>query len=83
MVRQLKSKAGAWVKPGAVSTKYTWAPGSYGGYEYKRPGPAPYPKTAAQARIGALGRRVGQECKTKRGSDFHACRMAIVGGRAA
>ena len=77
MVRQLKSKGGAWVKQGAQGTESN-APGSYGGYLYMRPAPRAYPKTSQQAKIGDAGRAVRKECKGKTGPSFWACRSDVM-----
>jgi len=63
MVRPLKTKSGAWVRPGRRSDNPTF-PGSYYLYEYERSAPADYPKTRRQRDIG----RVARWCKKNRGS---------------
>lgn len=69
-MRSMKTKKGAWVKPGQTSGRSSF-PGSYGDYVYVRAPPASYPKTAQQIKIGAAGR----ECaiKGKSGRDIHEC----------
>lgn len=73
----LKSKKGAWVKPGRTGGPLL--PGSYRGYTYVRAPPKPYPTTSQQKAIGAKGRCVREKCKGKRASDFIACRQSCTG----
>lgn len=71
MIESLSSKQGAWVKPGnKASGSY---PGSYGDYVYVRSPPKDYQKTAQQKKISQTGRLVADNCKGKKGADFHAC----------
>ena len=75
-MRSLKTKKGAWVKPGQTSGVSSF-PGSYADYVYVRAPPAAYPKTAQQRRIGAAGR----ECavRGKSGREIHDCIRAKFG----
>jgi len=68
----LKTKKGVWLKEGKGA--------SYRGYSYRRAAPRKYTKTAQQAKIGEAGRKVGAECKGKKGSDFRKCRHDILKG---
>jgi len=70
MAYALKGKKGMWMKPGGG--------GSYRGYLYARAAPSPYPATAHQHAIGDGGRRMGKECKGKKGADFKECRHGAV-----
>lgn len=76
-VTSLKTKRGAWVKPGRASSRSGW-PGSYRDYTYMRGAPAPYPKTAQQKKIGAGGRCVAEKCTGKTGTEFKLCLLTCV-----
>lgn len=78
MLRGMKTKKGAWVKPGRHGGPYL--PGSYYLYTYVRAPPKPYPTTAQQKKIGEKGRCVRRECRGKTGPDFFECRAKCVGG---
>jgi len=77
MLAGMKTKLGAWVKPGRTGGPLL--PGSYRDYTYVRAPPKSYPTTAQQKAIGAKGRCVREKCKGKRGSDFIACRQTCTG----
>jgi len=79
-MRALKTKGGAWVKPGGSSGKAMF-PGSYVGYEYKRQAPSAYPKTAQQEKVAAAGRELKEKCAGKKGSDFTICRAEVLSAR--
>jgi len=78
MLTGMKTKKGAWVKPGRHGGPYL--PGSYYQYTYVRAPPAPYPKTAQQKAIGAKGRCVREKCTGKTKTEFFICRAQCVGG---
>lgn len=50
--KSLKTKKGAWIKPGSTSGRSSF-PGSYGNFVYLRAAPKDYPKTAQQRKIGS------------------------------
>ncbi len=74
MATALKGKKGVWAKAGAG--------GSYRGYKYERAAPGPYHDKDGkplgtlpqQKAIGEKGRKMGTECKGKKGPDFRKCR---------
>jgi hypothetical protein len=72
MVYQLKGKKGVWTKPGSG--------GSYRGYMYMRAAPKAYPTTAQQSKVGDAGRKVGENCKGKVGTEFRKCRHEALSG---
>jgi len=78
MLAGMRTRKGAWVKPGRSGGPYL--PGSYRDYTYVRAPPAEYPTTKQQKAIGDKGRCVRKECTGKTGPAFFECRRTCVGG---
>ena len=74
--KSLKTKKGAWIRPGSTSGRSSF-PGSYGNYVYLRAAPKDYPKTAHQRKIGKCA--IDHVTKGMTGTAIHEAIRACAG----